>query len=104
MINFDEVLKSRENSILSEWDYNNHQEKLKKLRIYTTTHKRVLSFGNKVTPDLMKYVFGDDGERLWGQFLKYDRRTDKLLTCLTDRQYGDLINHIMYDDELYQHV
>lgn len=103
IINLKEVIKPKNESALSNYTYDIQRKKLDELRLFTSTFEKVQRFENNVNQNIMVYIFQNDGVHLWDQFIRYGRRIDKLITCLTGMQYGQLINHIMYDEELYNH-
>lgn len=59
-------------------------------------------FGNKCTNQWFKDIFGDNGDRLWENFvITCNRDIYKFQTYLTQEQLGDLYANIHLNDKLY---
>lgn len=78
------------------------EEIQKQLRIAYQSVDLLRKFGNKCTLAWFKNIFGDDGDRLWGNFVgSCQRDIYKFQTYLTSEQLGDLYANIHLNDELY---
>lgn len=70
---------------------------------YNSVNDAITKFSNNATQGAFKFIFNEDGERLWEAFkLKCDGKYDKLITYLTPNQKSMLLLNIYLNkDDLY---
>lgn len=82
-----------------------HQNEPDKVKIFSqwgAVNESVKKFQNQCSLSTLKYLYGDEGERLWELFTgRCNRKFDEFVKCLITEQYNDLLVNIHYNETLY---
>ena len=82
-----------------------HQNEPDKVKIFTewgAVNQSVIKFQNQCSQSTLKYLYGNEGEKLWELFSgRCNRKFDEFIKCLIIEQYNDLLVNIHYNKTLY---
>ena len=71
-------------------------------RHYFTMSEKIKKFENNSTPGVFKFIFDEDGNRLWRHFrMDCDNNFNKFLTYLTQEQTNILVVSIVENENMY---
>ena len=75
---------------------------LRVLQSWGMIDRSIVSFENNATPKTFSNLFGEDGSRLWGHYVRNcDRTWKKFRTYLTDDQFNTFLINVYLNTSIY---